>query len=102
MPLDKWLRQHLRELVGNKPGKSGKGDSSQSRAQLSLTDQANLTEAMNNALRFQQLACALEFAFRESVLDNRRSPVDWLEWDNQWQPAELQNLPISAFWYWIQ
>jgi 16S rRNA (cytosine967-C5)-methyltransferase len=102
MPLDKWLRQHLRELAGNKPGKSGKGAATLSTAPLSLTDQANLTEAMNNALRFQQLASALEFAFCESVLHNRHNPIDWLEWDNQWQPAELQSLPISAFWYWIQ
>jgi 16S rRNA (cytosine967-C5)-methyltransferase len=100
MPLDKWLRQNLRELAGNKSQKTKNRPASFPATQLSIVDQANLTEAMNNALRFQQLACALEFAFRNNVLDN--NPIDWLEWDHHWQPEELQSLSISAFWYWIQ
>lgn len=99
MPLDKWLRQHLRELAHTKPHKTA-GRAVPSPAQLSIPDQANLTEAMNNALRFQQLACALEFAFREGSANHKN--IDWLEWDNQWQPAALQHIPASAFWHWIQ
>lgn len=90
--LDKWLKQYFRESV---TGKSG-------RAALSIEEQAELTQAMNNALRFQQLACALEFLFQEYHQSQKIPAVNWLAWDEHWNISTLQNLPISNFWYWIQ
>lgn len=84
MPLDKWLKHNLRDL-----------------GQISLAEQAGFTEAMNNAVRFQQLACALEYIYQHFA-DANVDVVDWLQWDVQWQVRDIQQMPLAAFWYWIQ
>ncbi len=85
MPLDKWLKHNLRDL-----------------GQLSLAGQASLVEAMNNAVRFQQLACALEYFYQRFANNKQAEVIDWLQWDIQWQTRDLQQIPMAAFWFWIQ
>lgn len=103
MPLDKWLRYNLRELASvSSSAQASAVKKNNSDAQLSLSDQANLTHAMNNALRFQQLVCALELIYQETERAGRYPDVDWLEWDMQWQARDLQALSPAVFWYWIQ
>ena len=104
IPLDKWLKNNLRELAGIKKGTEfNKGDVNNNLPQgLSLEDQAGLTQAMNNALRFQQLACALETLYQEYCRLESYPDIDWLHWDERWQVRDLLPLSPAAFWFWIQ
>lgn len=70
--LDRWLK---RELAGR-------------------PDALVLGAAMHQAMRFLQLAAALEHAYRTNNLEQ-----DWLAWDEPWQPH--QGIPPLAFWYWV-
>ncbi len=85
MPLDKWLKHNLRDL-----------------GQISLAEQAGFTEAMNNAVRFQQLACALENLYQQFADSGEMGVVDWSQWDLRWQVRDIQQIPLAAFWFWIQ
>lgn len=78
-PLDRWLRQH------------GK----QQRQQGSAWKMA-LNEAMNQALKYRQLADALEHSFRDPGYDN------WPVWDKQWQAQQSTLASPQHFWFWIQ
>lgn len=49
---------------------------------------------MHQAMRFLQLAAALELAYRE---DNPQQ--DWLVWDQDWHRD--RNIPPLAFWDWV-
>ncbi len=71
--LDRWLK---RELAGR-------------------SDALVLGTAMHQAMRFLQLASALEHAYRMDSVD-----VDWCSWDAQWQPRTAA-IPPLAFWYWV-
>lgn len=104
IPLDKWLRHNLRELASASAAtvqtrSTAKNNGS---GQIFLADQAALTQAMNNAVRFQQLACAVEFIYQEFCRTNHYADINWPDWDNQWQVRDLQALAPVAFWYWIQ
>lgn len=87
-PLDKWLKNTLRPAA-----------KSDSRPQpgYDAVDRAVLSLAMFSALRFQQLASALEFAYR-----NQATEINWQEWDLAWHQRDLQATAPVAFWYWIQ
>ncbi|TVV43000.1 RsmB/NOP family class I SAM-dependent RNA methyltransferase [Thalassolituus sp. C2-1] len=87
-PLDRWLRGQLRA-----PRQADSADNSRA-----------LSEAMFSALRFQQLACALEDMLNErnGVSASHAAEHDWQSWDEQWQPAAADTMHPSAFWYWIQ
>ncbi len=98
-PLDKWLAQALRELASDK--RRGGRASEKASPALSLEDQANLTSAMRDGVRFQQLACALEFRYQQS-LHPQKLQVDWNAWDADWTTRDLAALSAPAFWYWIQ
>ncbi|HTF95772.1 MAG TPA: RsmB/NOP family class I SAM-dependent RNA methyltransferase [Cellvibrio sp.] len=104
IPLDKWLKNNLRELAGIKKGTEfNKGNVNNNLPQgLSLEDQAGLTQAMNNALRFQQLACVLETLYQEYSRLESYPDIDWLHWDERWQVRDLLPLSPAAFWFWIQ
>lgn len=98
VPLDKFLKHNLRELTGVRPVATGRGQKNP----LSLEDQASLSQAMNNALRFQQLACALEVLYQTFSVGGDYGDRDWQAWDIHWQTRDLQGLSPVAFWYWIQ
>lgn len=100
MPLDKWLAQQLRELATVKSHSTRKG--AVAPAGLNLADQASLSAAMRDGVRFQQFACAMEFLYQEFARDQREPAVDWQAWDKRWQALELHDLSTPAFWYWIQ
>lgn len=86
-PLDRWLRGQLRAA----------------RQDDAPDNTLPLSEAMFSALRFQQLACALEdMLHRRNGLSSDAVHGDWLSWDQQWQPAAADTMHPSAFWYWIQ
>ena len=91
-PLDRWLKRQQQLPVqlgslqqGNQP----------SATKLSAAQRWQLNAALIKANRFQQLAAALEAQFRQE------EEIDWLHWDQQWQPTELNRLNAQALWYWI-
>ncbi len=55
-----------------------------------------LGSAMQHALRFRQLACALE------LIHERGLDQDWQAWTEQWNPEQAENLSRNNFWFWIQ
>lgn len=56
----------------------------------------NINNAMFDAVRYQQLADALELTMKDPDFDQ------WIKWDQQWQPR-LSRLPAPQhFLYWIQ
>ncbi|UZK04222.1 RsmB/NOP family class I SAM-dependent RNA methyltransferase [Venatoribacter cucullus] len=75
-PLDRWLR-------------------AQRHPKAELSQVLTHSEAMFHALRFQQLACALE-----ALLDDNN--LDLNAWDSRWQEDDTRQLHPTAFWYWIE
>lgn len=75
-PLDRWLR-------------------AQRQPKADLSDVLAHSEAMFCALRFQQLACALEH-----LLSHEHA--DLASWDLQWQEDDTRALHATALWYWIE
>lgn len=55
-----------------------------------------LGSAMQHALRFRQLACALE------LIQERGLDQDWQAWAEQWNPEQAESLSRNNFWFWIQ
>lgn len=98
IPLDKWMKQTLRNLSSPKSG----GRSAGAHNSLGLDEQAAIARAMNDAVRFQQLACALEHAYQLFAPSGKLPEVDWLAWDHAWQPRDLQAVPPSRLWLWVQ
>ncbi len=88
MPLDKWLKNTLRPAA-----KSG----ARAQPDYSPADRASLSLALFSALRFQQLAAALEFAYHK-----QDASINWDEWDLAWHQRDLQSITPVAFWYWVQ
>ncbi|WP_430461760.1 RsmB/NOP family class I SAM-dependent RNA methyltransferase [Thalassolituus sp. LLYu03] len=82
--LDRWLRGQLRNL--NSEGQ---------------WTPALISRAMADALRYQQLACALE-----DVYTGRAQLVwteaDWAEWDGQWAERRLSGFQAQTLWSWIE
>jgi 16S rRNA (cytosine967-C5)-methyltransferase len=109
MPLDKWLKNSVRQFAHSGPTSMPEYDeikkhnkfkapkSLAAHAQSEAVDSAALSLAMFSALRFQQLAIALEFAYR-----NQNIEIDWLQWDLNWQHRDIQSIAPISFWYWIQ
>lgn len=109
IPLDKWLKNSVRQFAHSGPTSMPEYDevkkhnkfkapkTADTYARAEAADTAALSLAMFSALRFQQLAMALEFAFR-----NQAQPVDWLQWDLDWQHRDVQGIAPIALWYWIQ
>jgi len=89
--LDRWLKKNLRSLCA--PRSMDK--SARPVRSLSLTDQFAISSAMFSAMRFMQLACALEQSYRA------QAPLNWQEWDLTWSPDDVKKIPPAAFWYWI-
>lgn len=81
--LDKWLKQEL----------SNRGGASVSAAQRALNRE--MGKWMFSAMRFVQLAGALEASYRAEA------ELDWAEWDSQWNQASAKQIPPAAFWYWV-
>jgi len=55
-----------------------------------------LGSAMQHALRFRQLACALE------LIQERGLDQDWQAWAEKWRPMHAEDLARNNFWFWIQ
>ncbi|MDF1762745.1 MAG: RsmB/NOP family class I SAM-dependent RNA methyltransferase [Oleibacter sp.] len=56
-----------------------------------------LSQAMNEAMRYQQLACALELIHIRGM-DN----IDWLAWDDKWRDEHAEDMERNYFWFWVQ
>lgn len=80
--LDKWLKYQLPKL--------------HLRFEDKKTERASLALAMIEALRFQQLVAACEYAFEQDD-----DAIDWLAWDAQWQPQQLVHMDPAVFWGWL-
>ncbi|UTA48483.1 RsmB/NOP family class I SAM-dependent RNA methyltransferase [Simiduia sp. 21SJ11W-1] len=79
--LDKWLKYQLPKL--------------HLRYEDQKTERGSLALALIEALRFQQLAMALEHAFATGT------EVDWFQWDAQWRPALLAAFSPELLWGWV-
>ncbi|WP_323814506.1 RsmB/NOP family class I SAM-dependent RNA methyltransferase [Cellvibrio sp. NN19] len=109
IPLDKWLKNSVRQFAHSGPTSKPEYDevkkhnkfkapkTAATYARAEAADVAMLSLAMFSALRFQQLATALEFAYR-----NQSDAIDWLKWDLEWQHRDVQSIAPVALWYWIQ
>ena len=108
-PLDKWLKNTVRQFAHSGPTSKPEYDevkkhnkfkaakTADNYARAEAADVAALSLAMFSALRFQQLAIALEFAYR-----NQEQSIDWLQWDLEWQHRDIQSIAPIALWYWVQ
>lgn len=74
--LDRWLR-------------------AQRRPNAELNQILAQNEALFHALRFQQLACALE-----QLLQDEHTELN--AWSERWQEDDTRQLHATAFWYWIE
>ncbi len=113
VPLDKWIKTSVRQFAHSGPTSRPEHDEVKKHnkfkptktladyANAEATDAASLSLAMFSALRFQQLASGLEFAYRASLQDPDLT-MNWMEWDSSWQVRDLQQVSPVAFWYWIQ
>jgi 16S rRNA (cytosine967-C5)-methyltransferase len=113
VPLDKWVKTSVRQFAHSGPTSKPEYDEVKKHNKFkptkTLADHANaeaanttaLSLAMFSALRFQQLASGLEYAYRASLQDPE-TVMDWSAWDAAWQPRDLQGIAPVAFWYWIQ
>lgn len=109
MPLDKWLKNTVRQYAHSGPTSMPEYDEIKKHnkfkapktfapnSEPEAVESASLSLAMFSALRFQQLATALEFAYR-----SQEAAIDWLQWDLDWQQRDIQAIVPVSFWYWIQ
>ncbi|MBK8186424.1 MAG: hypothetical protein IPK77_03805 [Cellvibrio sp.] len=70
--------------------------------QFSVVHQLIISSAMMDALRFMQLAIAMEALFQQEIKGQQKmSKADLVEWDNNWTVADLDSLPIQYLWFWV-
>jgi 16S rRNA (cytosine967-C5)-methyltransferase len=84
MPLDKWLKNHLR-----------KNTNPYSEFASSKNENRELSLCMFSAMRYFQLACAMEESYQKQEL------FDWSAWDQTWEKSSAKKIPVAAFWFWI-
>ncbi|RYY75524.1 MAG: RsmB/NOP family class I SAM-dependent RNA methyltransferase [Gammaproteobacteria bacterium] len=84
MPLDKWLKNHLRK---NTNPKSEFASAKSNTRELSL--------CMFSAMRYFQLACALEESYQKQEM------LNWAAWDKTWVQSSAKKIPVAGFWFWI-
>ena len=84
MALDKWLKNQLRKNTHPK-----------SEYLVPPSHNRDLSLCMFSAMRFLQLACALEESYQAGV------HLDWAAWDKTWSTANAKKIPVAAFWFWI-
>ncbi|MET0356626.1 MAG: RsmB/NOP family class I SAM-dependent RNA methyltransferase [Cellvibrio sp.] len=84
MPLDKWLKNQLRK---NTNPKSEFSSSKSNNRELSL--------CMFSAMRYFQLACAMEESYQKKEIFN------WSSWDQNWDASVAKKIPVAGFWFWI-
>ena len=91
--LDRWLKRQLPCVKNHGIGKTAQRKKMQP---LDLPTQLALSAAMFSAMRYLQLAAALEYSYRAQTL-----AVDWSAWDSNWSATEIHKIPPAAFWYWV-
>ncbi|MCP5169437.1 MAG: RsmB/NOP family class I SAM-dependent RNA methyltransferase [Hahellaceae bacterium] len=113
-PADRWLREWQRRnpFIPPPPGKKAKSGTKAHAASIN-TEHAErvreerlvVSEALFHAMRFLQLAAALEYAYTRSRQAGEEkfdlAEVDWLAWDNVWEPGQISELSAEKFWYWV-
>jgi 16S rRNA (cytosine967-C5)-methyltransferase len=115
-PVDLWLREWQRKHPYFPPGTKEDAKSPYRKARGSAYPPQNkrvhsdevreerliVSEAMFQAMRFLQLASALETAYQRDLHgESALGEVDWRDWDSRWQPADAENLAPEVFWYWV-
>jgi len=81
-PLDKWLKNELRQTA-----LSRLNDEPNNNRELGL--------CMFSAMRYLQLACALEESYKQQKL------LNWVEWDKSWSLSDVKKMPVAPFWFWV-
>lgn len=82
--LDKWLKNQLR-----------KNTNPYSEFASSKNNNRELSLCMFSAMRYLQLACALEESYQKQEV------LDWQAWDQTWSYSSAKKIPVAAFWFWI-
>ncbi|WP_229837670.1 RsmB/NOP family class I SAM-dependent RNA methyltransferase [Cellvibrio zantedeschiae] len=82
--LDKWLKNQLR-----------KNTNPYSEFASSKNQNRELSLCMFSAMRYFQLACAMEESYQKQEIPN------WNEWDKAWEKSSAKKIPVAAFWFWI-
>jgi 16S rRNA (cytosine967-C5)-methyltransferase len=82
--LDKWLKNQLR-----------KNTNPYSEFASSKNQNRELSLCMFSAMRYFQLACALEESYQKKEIP------DWSVWDASWERASAKKIPVAGFWFWI-
>lgn len=76
--LDRWLRRFY-----------------QNQKSYGKKDRMAYSNAFFSAMRMLQLVDVLETGYTKG-LDR-----DWIEWDVDWNPDRIKNIPAERFWYWV-
>lgn len=82
--LDKWLKNQLR-----------KNTNPYSEFASSKNQNRELSLCMFSAMRYFQLACALEESYQQKQIP------DWKQWDKTWGKSNAKKIPVAGFWFWI-
>lgn len=104
-PVDIWLRHWQRKTT--KPTarqhaqKSNVWTSKPATTTNVQQERLIISQAMFQAMRYLQLADALEYAYRQSRMGSELQQIDWQDWDRQWSLQRIQGLEPEAFWYWV-
>ncbi|MFK4753423.1 RsmB/NOP family class I SAM-dependent RNA methyltransferase [Oceanobacter antarcticus] len=78
-PLDRWLKQRAKYQKRYHGGY-----------------RMAIDNAMMDAMRYRQLADALEHSFQDPGFD------DWVGWDQSWSPNNSTEAAPQHFWHWLQ
>jgi len=82
--LDKWLKNQLR-----------KNTNPYSEFASSKNENRELSLCMFSAMRYFQLACAMEESYQKQEI------FDWAAWDKTWEKSSAKKIPVAGFWFWI-
>ena len=93
--LDRWLKRQL-PLLKNRGAVKASQRKKVPPPVLDLPTQLSISAAMFSAMRFLQLAAALEYSYCAQTLS-----IDWSVWDSHWLPADVHKIPPAAVWYWV-
>lgn len=84
VPLDKWLKNQLR-----------KNTNPYSEFASSKNENRELSLCMFSAMRYFQLACAIEESYQKQEM------FEWSAWDKSWTVSSARKIPVAGFWFWI-
>ncbi len=107
---DRWLKdwQKRHPFKPPAPAKNSRKPSAQppkpDHDRMVQEDRLAISQGFFHALRFLQLASALEHGYRLTTADTDQQPltsIDWSTWDADWRPVDAVTLDAEKLWYWV-